>query len=53
MQLSVLIGNDAARAVYERAGFKAADEKRSRAFERAVGFPGYSRMSLELHVGKR
>jgi ribosomal protein S18 acetylase RimI-like enzyme len=48
VQLSVLIGNDSARTVYERAGFEVTDEKRSRAFERAVGFPGYANMSLEL-----
>jgi len=31
----------------------ATDEKRSRASERAVGFPGYTRMPLELRAGRQ
>jgi ribosomal protein S18 acetylase RimI-like enzyme len=40
-QISMLIGNIAARRVYERAGFRVVDERRSVPFERASGVPGF------------
>jgi ribosomal protein S18 acetylase RimI-like enzyme len=39
-QISMFIGNDAARRAYERAGFRLIDERRSAEFERACGVPG-------------
>ena len=39
-QISVFIGNVAARRAYERAGFHVVDERRSEEFERACGVPG-------------
>lgn len=38
--LGILIGNDVAQAVYERAGFSVVEEKRHPDFEAATGAPG-------------
>ena len=43
-QLTILIGNDAARRAYEKAGFSVRDEKRHRDFEAALGAAGFMRM---------
>jgi translation initiation factor 4G len=47
-QLSLLIGNTPAQRVYERAGFRVTAEKRSAAFEGALGCPGIAVMSCRL-----
>lgn len=47
-QISCLIGNDAAQRAYERAGFEVVEERRSPAFEKLVGCPGFSRMTRRL-----
>ena len=47
-QISVLIGNDAAQLAYERAGFRVVETRSSEAFERLMGTPGFSRMTLVL-----
>ena len=47
-QISLLSGNTAARKAYERAGYEYVDERRSAAFERAVGCPGLLRMLRPL-----
>jgi RimJ/RimL family protein N-acetyltransferase len=47
-QISCLIGNDAAQRAYERAGFEVVEERRSEAFERLIGAPGFSRMTRKL-----
>jgi ribosomal protein S18 acetylase RimI-like enzyme len=39
-QISMFIGNLAARRAYERVGFRMIDERRSAEFERACGVPG-------------
>jgi translation initiation factor 4G len=39
-QISMFIGNVAARRAYERTGFRVIDERRSAAFEQACGVPG-------------
>jgi len=39
-QITMFIGNVAARRAYERAGFRVIDERRSAEFERACGVPG-------------
>jgi ribosomal protein S18 acetylase RimI-like enzyme len=39
-QITMFIGNVAARRAYERAGFRVVDERRSAEFERACGVPG-------------
>jgi ribosomal protein S18 acetylase RimI-like enzyme len=43
-QLTILIGNVAARRAYEKAGFSVRDEKRHRDFEAALGAAGFMRM---------
>lgn len=51
-QISILSGNTAAQRAYERAGFAYVDERRSAAFERALGAPGLLRMLRPLrHAG--
>jgi ribosomal protein S18 acetylase RimI-like enzyme len=47
-QISILSGNTAAQRAYERAGYEYVDERRSAAFERAVGCPGLLRMLRPL-----
>ena len=47
-QISILSGNTAAQRAYERAGYEYVDERRSAAFERAVGCPGLLRMLKPL-----
>jgi ribosomal protein S18 acetylase RimI-like enzyme len=47
-QISILSGNTAAQRAYERAGYEYVDERRSAAFERAVGCPGLVRMLKPL-----
>ena len=47
-QISILSGNTAARSAYERAGYAYVDERRSAAFERALGCPGLLRMLRPL-----
>lgn len=47
-QISILSGNTAAQRAYERAGYAYVDERRSAAFERAVGCPGLLRMLRPL-----
>ena len=46
--LGVLIGNEAAQAVYERAGFDVVDERRHPDFEAAMGAPGMRIMERPL-----
>ncbi len=46
-QLDVLIGNDGARRIYERAGFKVVAEFVHPDFQRALGAPGNLRMVKE------
>ena len=47
-QISCLIGNDPAQLAYERAGFRIVEERRDAEFERLIGAPGFSRMTLTL-----
>jgi GNAT superfamily N-acetyltransferase len=47
-QLSLLVGNEPARRVYQRTGFATAAEKRSAAFEAALGCPGIACMRRPL-----
>jgi translation initiation factor 4G len=47
-QLSLLIGNERAQRVYERAGFAITAEKRSPSFEAALGGPGIAQMTARL-----
>ncbi len=47
-QISCLIGNDAARSAYERAGFEVVEERRDPGFEALMGAPGFSRMTRGL-----
>lgn len=47
-QLNLMIGNEAAQRVYERAGFAITDEKRDPALEAAIGCPGVAQMSCPL-----
>ncbi len=46
-QLTILIGNLAAQHAYEKAGFRAIDQKRHPDFEAALGAAGFMRMVLE------
>jgi ribosomal protein S18 acetylase RimI-like enzyme len=48
IQLSVMIGNDAAQEAYEKMGFKVLQTKTSPALEKKLGCTGYHRMSLKL-----
>ena len=48
VQLSLMIGNDAAHKAYEKAGFEMVQTKTSPALEEKLGCAGYHRMSLEL-----
>jgi ribosomal protein S18 acetylase RimI-like enzyme len=47
-QISMFIGNVAARRAYERAGFRVVDERRSAEFERGCGVPGLWRLRRTL-----
>lgn len=47
-QISVFIGNDAARSAYLKAGFELKDEKREPTFEAELGFPGMERLLQPL-----
>jgi hypothetical protein len=47
-QLSLMIGNAPAQRLYERHGFAISAEKRSPAFESALGCPGIALMSRRL-----
>jgi len=47
-QLSVMIGNDAARNAYEKKGFRVAQTRTCPALQKNLGFPGFHRMVLEL-----
>lgn len=47
-QVSTYIGNEAAIAVYERAGFRFSDEKRCESLEAALGTPGFIRLVAQL-----
>jgi len=47
-QISILIGNTAARNVYESVGFRIQDEKRDPDFEAALGAAGVARMMMDL-----
>ena len=47
-QVSTMLGNHNAIRVYQRAGFKAAEELRHPEFERAFGSPGMMRMVAVL-----
>ena len=47
-QISILSGNTAAQRAYERAGYRYVDERRSAAFEQALGCPGLLRMLKSL-----
>jgi ribosomal protein S18 acetylase RimI-like enzyme len=46
-QLTILVGNLAAQRAYEKAGFRIEAEKRSPAFEAALGAAGFMRMVQE------
>jgi ribosomal protein S18 acetylase RimI-like enzyme len=48
IQLSVMIGNDAAQAAYEQIGFKVVETKTSSILEKKLGCIGYHRMALKL-----
>ena len=50
-QISVLIGNEPARRAYAQAGFRAAEEHKSAAFEALFGCPGFLRMTRALRPG--
>lgn len=47
-QIGCVIGNETARAAYEKTGFRVTDEKTDDEFERAFGSPGMWRMTLKL-----
>jgi ribosomal protein S18 acetylase RimI-like enzyme len=47
-QLTILIGNAPAQRVYESRGFRIGAEKRSAAFETAIGAPGLAQMNCQL-----
>lgn len=47
-QLTILIGNATAQRVYESLGFRITAEKRSAAFEAALGSPGLAQMTCRL-----
>ena len=47
-QISCLIGNEPAQRAYEGVGFRLVEERRDAEFERLLGAPGYSRMTLAL-----
>ena len=47
-QISCLIGNLPAQRAYERAGFAVVEERADAEFERMLGSPGFSRMTLQL-----
>ncbi|MDH3686223.1 MAG: GNAT family N-acetyltransferase [Myxococcales bacterium] len=47
-QIGILIGNEAARHAYERAGFVQIEEHRHPEFERALGSPGLARFQRDL-----
>ena len=47
-QISCLIGNDPAQRAYEQVGFRVVEERRDAEFERLLGCPGYSRLTLAL-----
>ncbi|MGH9738666.1 MAG: GNAT family N-acetyltransferase [Candidatus Acidiferrales bacterium] len=48
VQVTFMIGNDAAERAYAKAGFRFKDEKRSRDFEAASGSPGLRRYTRDL-----
>lgn len=47
-QISCLIGNVPAQRAYEKAGFTVVEEREDVEFERLMGSPGFSRMTLAL-----
>jgi GNAT superfamily N-acetyltransferase len=47
-QIAYIIGNDPARAAYERVGFATVEELRDPGFEAALGAPGIARMTMRL-----
>jgi len=47
-QLTIFIGNTPAQRVYESRGFRIGAEKRSAAFEAAIGAPGLAQMNCSL-----
>ncbi len=47
-QVTTLVGNAAAARVYEKAGFRVAEEKRHPDFERLMGSPGLVRYECDL-----
>jgi ribosomal protein S18 acetylase RimI-like enzyme len=47
-QISCLIGNQPAQRAYEQVGFRVVEERRDGEFERLLGSPGYSRLTLGL-----
>ena len=47
-QISCLIGNAPAQRAYEQVGFRVVEERRDGEFERLLGSPGYSRLTLAL-----
>jgi len=47
-QIGILIGNEAARHAYERAGFEKVEEHRHPDFEAALGSPGLARFQRDL-----
>jgi ribosomal protein S18 acetylase RimI-like enzyme len=47
-QISLYIGNDAARLTYEKSGFRVRDEKRCSDLEKVLGVPGFMRLTREL-----
>ena len=47
-QIGYLIGNEPAKRIYERAGFKTVSDKRDPDFEYLLGSPGIARMTRDL-----
>lgn len=47
-QITTYIGNDSARSVYEKSGFRVSDEKRSAEMAARLGTPGFMRFLCEL-----
>jgi translation initiation factor 4G len=47
-QISCLIGNLPAQCAYEKAGFAVVEERADAGFERLIGAPGFSRMTMKL-----